>query len=188
MWPSVVVHEHWPVSQRMIVEMGDYAWSEHIVTVFLACQITIRNVQVQLTVKGKTTPHSYTPTPKSSCAQNDVFRCRQIRARPSVGCSKKTIFIRPLDPSPCANSPLQMIMWPVKSSIGDDVMSTVDVLWVVALAFPDDGGVWLQCVCYCGLQMLNYQLYWTAVAAPVWIWAGPLSASFCEVYLHVDGQ
>jgi hypothetical protein len=35
MWPSVVVHEHWPVSQRMIVEMGDYAWSEHIVTVFL---------------------------------------------------------------------------------------------------------------------------------------------------------
>jgi hypothetical protein len=36
MWPSVVVHEHWPVSQRMIVEMGDYAWSEHIVTVFLA--------------------------------------------------------------------------------------------------------------------------------------------------------
>jgi hypothetical protein len=34
----------------MIVEMEDYAWSEHIVTVFLACQITIRNVQVQLTV------------------------------------------------------------------------------------------------------------------------------------------
>jgi hypothetical protein len=56
MWPSVVVHEHWPVSQRMIVEMGDYAWSEHSVTVFLACQITIKNVQVQLTVKGKTTP------------------------------------------------------------------------------------------------------------------------------------
>ena len=48
MWPSVVVHEHWPVSQRMIVEMGDYAWSEHIVTVFVACQITIKNVQVQL--------------------------------------------------------------------------------------------------------------------------------------------
>ena len=29
---------------------------------------------------------------------------------------------------------------------GDDVMSTVDVLWVVALAFPDGGGVGLQCV------------------------------------------
>jgi hypothetical protein len=49
----------------MIVEMVDYAWSEHIVTVFLACQITIKNVQVQLTVKGKTTPDSYTPTPIS---------------------------------------------------------------------------------------------------------------------------
>ena len=61
MWPSVVVHEHWPVSQRMIVEMGDYASGEHIVTVFLACQITIKNVQ-----------DSYTPTPKSSCAQNVV--------------------------------------------------------------------------------------------------------------------
>jgi hypothetical protein len=72
MWPSVVVCEHWPVSQRMIVEMGDYAWSEHIVTVFLACHITIKNVQVQLTVKGKTTPDSYTPTPKGSCAQNVV--------------------------------------------------------------------------------------------------------------------
>ena len=56
MWPSVVV-------QRMIVEMRDYAWSEHIVTVFLACQITIMNVQVQLTVKGKTTPDSYIPPP-----------------------------------------------------------------------------------------------------------------------------
>jgi hypothetical protein len=42
------------------------------VTVFLACQITIKNVQVQLTVKGKTTPDSYTPTPKSSCTQNVV--------------------------------------------------------------------------------------------------------------------
>jgi hypothetical protein len=46
MWPSVVVHEHWLVSQRMIVEMRDYAWSEHIVTVFLTCQITIKNVQI----------------------------------------------------------------------------------------------------------------------------------------------
>ena len=72
MWPSVVVHEHWPVSQRMIVEMGDYARNEHIVTVFLACQITIKNVQVQLRCKGKTTLDSYTPTPKSSFAQNVV--------------------------------------------------------------------------------------------------------------------
>jgi hypothetical protein len=72
MCPSVVVHDHWPVSQRMIAEMGDYAWSEHIFMVFLACQITTKNVQVQLTVKGKTTPESYIPTPKSSCAQHVV--------------------------------------------------------------------------------------------------------------------
>ena len=65
MWPSVVVHEHWPVSQRLIVEMGDYAWSEHIVTVYLACRITIKNVQVQLTVKGKTTPDVTPPPPKA---------------------------------------------------------------------------------------------------------------------------
>jgi hypothetical protein len=30
----------------------------------------LTNVQVQLTVKGKTTPDSYNPTPKSRCAQN----------------------------------------------------------------------------------------------------------------------
>jgi hypothetical protein len=66
-WPSVVVHEHWPASQRMIVEMGDYAWSEHIVTVFLACQITIKNVQVQLTVKGKTTRQLHPDTQKQLC-------------------------------------------------------------------------------------------------------------------------
>ena len=71
-WPSVVVHEHWPVSQRIIVEMGDYAWSEHIVTVFLACQTIMKNVQVQLTVNGKTIQDSYIPTPKNSCAQNVV--------------------------------------------------------------------------------------------------------------------
>jgi hypothetical protein len=65
MWPSVVVHEHWPVSQRMMVKMVDYAWSERIVTVFLACQITVKNAQVQLTIKGKTTPDSYTLPPKA---------------------------------------------------------------------------------------------------------------------------
>jgi hypothetical protein len=102
MWPSVVVHEHWPVSQRMIVEMGDYAWSEHIVTVFLACQITIKNVQVQLTVKGKTTPKAVVP--KMWLSWNEVFRWRQTLAWPSVGRNKKTTFIRPVDPSPCANS------------------------------------------------------------------------------------
>ena len=71
MWPSVVVHEHWPVGQRMIVEMGDYAWSEHIVTVFLACQITIKNVQVQLTVKGKTTRQLHLHPQKQLCPKCD---------------------------------------------------------------------------------------------------------------------
>jgi hypothetical protein len=68
--PSFVVHEHWPVSQRMIVEMGDYAWSEHIVTVFLAFQITIKNVPVQLTVKGKTTINQRNP----KCQNMDELR------------------------------------------------------------------------------------------------------------------
>jgi hypothetical protein len=58
MWPSVVVHEHWPVNQRMIVEMGDYAWSEHIVTVFLACQIIIKNLQSK-----EKQPQTVTPPP-----------------------------------------------------------------------------------------------------------------------------
>ena len=77
MWPSVVVHEHWPVSQRMIVEMGDYAWSEHIVTVFLACQITIKNVQVQLTRKNNPRqlhPHPQKQLcPKCGCPEMKCF-------------------------------------------------------------------------------------------------------------------
>ena len=69
MWPSIFVHEDWTVSQRMIVEMGDYAWSEHIVTVFLACQITIKN---NLQSKEKQPQTVTPPPPKSSCAQNVV--------------------------------------------------------------------------------------------------------------------
>ena len=91
MWPSVVVHEHLPGSQRMIVEMGDYAWSEHIVTVFLACQITIKNVQVQLTVKGKTTPDSYTPTPKSNPRQLHPHPQKQLC--PKCGCHEMKCFV-----------------------------------------------------------------------------------------------
>jgi hypothetical protein len=96
MWPSVVVHEHWPVSQRMIVEMGNYAWSEHIVTVFLACQITIKKVQVKPTVKGKKTQTVTPPplkavVPKMWLSWNEVFRWRQTLARPSVGRNKKRL-------------------------------------------------------------------------------------------------
>jgi transposase len=39
---------------------------------FIGRKIHQRNPQVQLTVKGKTTPDSYTPIPKNSCAQNVV--------------------------------------------------------------------------------------------------------------------
>jgi hypothetical protein len=48
---------------RMIVKMGDYAWSEHIVTVFLSCQITIKNVQVQLSQR-KNNPEQLHPHPE----------------------------------------------------------------------------------------------------------------------------
>jgi hypothetical protein len=151
LWPSAVVHEHWPVSQRMIGKMGDYAWREQILTVFLACQITIKNVQVQLTVKGKTTPDSYTPPPKAVVPRmwlswNEVFRFTQTLARPSVGRSKKRLssdqwtrlHVQIFPPNNHATSQFEH---------GDDVMSTVDALWVVALAFSDGGGVRLQCVC-----------------------------------------
>jgi hypothetical protein len=47
-------------------------------------------------VKGKTTPDSYIPTPKSSCPKmglswNEVFRWHQTLARPSVGHNKKRL-------------------------------------------------------------------------------------------------
>jgi hypothetical protein len=95
MWPSVVVHEHWPVSQRMIVEMGDYAWSEHIVTVVLACQITIKNVQVQLSQR-KNNPRQLLPhpqkqlCPKCGCPEMK-FHWRQTLAQSSVGRNKKRL-------------------------------------------------------------------------------------------------
>jgi hypothetical protein len=96
MWPSVVVHEHWPVSQCIIVKMGDYAWSEHIVTVFLACQITIKNVQSNLQSKEKqsqtvTPPPPKAVVPKMWLSWNEVFRWRQTLARPSVGRNKKRL-------------------------------------------------------------------------------------------------
>jgi hypothetical protein len=151
MWPSAVVHEHWPVGQRMLVEMEDYACSEYIVTVFLACQITIKNEQVHLTFKRKTTPDSYTPPPKADVPNmwlswNEVFRLPQTIERPSVGLSKNDFHQTSTPVSMCEYStPNEHATSQIEH--GDDVMSTVDVLWVVALAFPYGGGVWLQCVC-----------------------------------------
>ena len=67
-------------------------------------------------------PQTVTPpppkavVPKMWLSWNEVFLWRQTLARPSVG-RNKTTFIRPVDPCQCANSPHQMIMWPVKSSM-----------------------------------------------------------------------
>ena len=193
-WPSVVVHEHWPVSQRMIVEMGDYAWSEHIVTVFLACQITIKNVQVQLTVKGKTTQDSYTPTPKSSCALNVVVLKWSVSlapnpCRPSVGRNKKRLssdqwtrlHVRIIHPKLACDQSNRAWRWR-NVNCGRFMGRRARIPWwwrrlitVRVLMWPPN-------------YHEVHQLYWTAVASPIWISADPLSASFCEVYLHVDGQ
>jgi hypothetical protein len=60
-------------------------------------------------------------------------------------------------------------------------MSTVDVLWVVTLTFPDGGGVWLVRVL---MWPSNAKLPRSALAVlnghcrTYWIWAGPLSASY----------
>jgi hypothetical protein len=45
-----------------------------------ACQITIKNVQIQLTAKGKTTPDSYTPIPKKQLC-------------PKCGCPEMKCFV-----------------------------------------------------------------------------------------------
>jgi hypothetical protein len=70
----------------MIVEMGDYAWSEHIVTVFLACQITIKNVQVQLTVKGKTTPENCATLFTARGSSDKTMACDVARHEPYRAC------------------------------------------------------------------------------------------------------
>jgi hypothetical protein len=93
---SVVVHEHWPVRQRMIVEMGYYAWSEHIVTVFLAVRLPLRTYKSNLQSKEKQ-PQTVTPpppkavVPKMWLSWNEVFRWRHTLARPSVGRNKKRL-------------------------------------------------------------------------------------------------
>ena len=72
MLPSVVVHEHWPVSQRMIVEMGDYAWSEHIVAFIFGLSDYHQERTSPTYSQKKNNPIQLHPTPKSSCSQNVV--------------------------------------------------------------------------------------------------------------------
>jgi hypothetical protein len=92
----------------MIVEMGDYAWSEHIVTVFLACQIT------------------------TICTWRRVHWSDESR-----------FFVTPYQQSCKVLAPTKHFIsgQPYFEHNSDDVMSTVDVLWVVTLTFPDGGGV-----------------------------------------------
>jgi hypothetical protein len=96
MWSSVVVHEHWPVSERMIVEMGDYAWSENIVTYFWPVRLPSRTYQSNVQSKEKQ-HQTVTPPPPKAVVPNmwlswhEVFRWRQTLSRPSVGRSKKRI-------------------------------------------------------------------------------------------------
>ena len=91
-------------------------------------------------------PQTVTPptpkavVPKMWVSGNEVFRWRQTLARPSVGRNKKRLssdewtrlHVRIVHPNDHVTSQIEH---------GDDVMSTVDILWVIALAFPDGGGV-----------------------------------------------
>jgi hypothetical protein len=85
---------------------------------FWPVRLPSRTYKCNLQSKEKQ-PQTVTPPPLKAVVPtmwvswNEFFRWRQPLARPSVGRNKK----RPVDPSPCANSPPQMIMWPVKSSM-----------------------------------------------------------------------
>ena len=64
----------------------------------------------------KNNPRQLHPTPKSSCAQNVVVLKWSVSLAPNpcttIGRAwQKTTSIRPVDPSACASSPPQMIMW-----------------------------------------------------------------------------
>jgi hypothetical protein len=184
------------IGQRMIVEMGDSAWNEHIVTVFLACQITIKNVQVQLTVNGKTTPDSYTPTPKAVVPKmwlswNEVFRWRQTLARLSVGRNKKRLssdrwirlHVRIVHPKWSCDQSNRAWRWR-HVNCGRFMGRRACIPWWWRPLITVRAHMWPP-----NAKLLrSAPEYWTAVAAPVWIWASPLSVSFCEVYLYVDGR
>jgi hypothetical protein len=51
MWPSVVVHEHWPVSQRMIVEMGTTRGASTLSRYFWPVRLPSRTYKSNLQAK-----------------------------------------------------------------------------------------------------------------------------------------
>jgi hypothetical protein len=108
--------------ETLMAEKLNNAIREHIVTVFLTCQITIKNVQVQLTVKGKTTPDSYTSTPKSSCPEMKCF----VGAKLSVT-THKTSTVAMLDLTD------HMIIWGGLFTHGDGSTGLMKVVFCYAL-------------------------------------------------------
>ena len=120
---------------------------------------------------------------------NEVFRWRQTLARPSVGRNKKRLssdqwtrlHVRIIHPKLACDQSNRAWRWR-NVNCGRFMGRRARIPWwwrrlitVRVLMWPPN-------------YHEVHQLYWTAVAAPVWISADPLSASFCEVYLHVDGQ
>jgi hypothetical protein len=72
MWPSAVVHEHWPVSQRMIVGMGDLRVERaHRHGIFGLSDYHQERTSPTY-CQRKNNPRQLHPHPKSSCAQNVV--------------------------------------------------------------------------------------------------------------------
>jgi hypothetical protein len=65
MWPSVVVHEHWPVSQRMIVEMGTTRGASTLSWYFWPVRLPSRMYESNLQSKEKQPQTVTPPTPKA---------------------------------------------------------------------------------------------------------------------------
>ena len=84
LWPSVVVHEHWPVSQRMIVEMGSTRGASTLSRYFWPVRLPPRTYKSNLQSKEKQ-PQTVTPpspkavVPKMWLSWNEVFRWRHDR-------------------------------------------------------------------------------------------------------------
>jgi hypothetical protein len=129
--------------------------------------------------------HPKAAVPKMWLSWNEVFRWRQTLARPSVVRSNKRLssdqwtrhHVRMVHPKWSCDQSNRAWRW-CNVNCERFMGRRTRIPWWRRLLIT--------------VRVLSYhevhQLYCTAVVAPVWIWAGPLSASFCDVYLHVDGQ
>jgi hypothetical protein len=129
--------------------------------------------------------------PKMWLSWNEMFRWHQTLARPSVGRNKKRLssdqwtrlHVRIVHPKWSCVQSNRAWRWR-RVNCGRFMGRRARIPWW-----------WRRLITVCVLMWppnaklpRSAPVYWTAVAVPVWIWDGPLSASFCEVYLHVDGQ